>query len=287
MNLKIIFFIFIPFGVFASSINSHGHVGYINIPSAFSLKESSINLMVNRNEPDRKISLTASPLDWLDANIFYVDITGKPYGGGYKQSNKDKGFSFKASLGKIYGHQFAIGVNDIAGTGYFSSEYLVLSKRLPKFEYSIGIGWGNYSSGLSINNPLSYLSDRFKTRSSKTKDKGGSPDYNNYFSGKNASLFLGGAYSVNDKNKIFFEYDPTSLDRIDYPDKHTRLNIGHEIKFGNTYIKTSWKRGSILNIQIDNREFKENKKHYQLRLKKKAELDKVEDHLLKVNQLKV
>ena len=43
----------------------------------------------------------------------------------------------------------------------------------------------------------------------------------------------------------------------------------------------------LLDINIEHRDFKENKKHYQLRLKKKAELDKVEEHLSKVNQLKV
>ena len=70
MNLKILSFIFISSSIFATSINSHGQVGYINIPSAYSLKESTINFMINRNEPDRKISLTASPFSWLDANIF-------------------------------------------------------------------------------------------------------------------------------------------------------------------------------------------------------------------------
>ena len=88
MNLKILSFIFISSSIFATSINSHGQVGYINIPSAYSLKESTINFMINRNEPDRKISLTASPFSWLDANIFYVDITGIWW--GFKQSNKDK-----------------------------------------------------------------------------------------------------------------------------------------------------------------------------------------------------
>ena len=43
----------------------------------------------------------------------------------------------------------------------------------------------------------------------------------------------------------------------------------------------------LLDLNIEHRDFKENKKHYQLRLKKKAEIDKVEEHLSKVNQLKV
>ena len=35
--------------------------------------------------------------------------------------------------------------------------------------------------------------------------------------------------------------------------KNTRLNIGHQIKYGNTYLKTSIKRGSIFNIQFDHK----------------------------------
>ena len=40
-------------------------------------------------------------------------------------------------------------VRDLAGTGLFSSEYLVASKNVRNFDLSIGMGWG-VLSGNSI-----------------------------------------------------------------------------------------------------------------------------------------
>ena len=60
-----------------SAGNTHGVSGLINLPSARSSTESSMSLSFVRSIPDRKYMLTASPYDWLEATIFYVDITGK------------------------------------------------------------------------------------------------------------------------------------------------------------------------------------------------------------------
>ena len=74
-----------------------------------------------RNDPDRKILITASPFNWLDASIFYVDITGKPYfdNESSTQSYKDKGFNLKFCfmIGNL--PAIAFGVNDFAGTVAF------------------------------------------------------------------------------------------------------------------------------------------------------------------------
>ena len=58
----------------------------------------------------------------------------------------DKGFSAKIKLLRENGAvpQIAIGLNDFAGTGFYNSEYLVVSKRIGRFDLSAGLGWGNY-----------------------------------------------------------------------------------------------------------------------------------------------
>ena len=96
-------------------------MGYINTPSGYTLGENRYAFSVSRNNPERFITFTASPFNWLDATIFYVDITGKEYGSGFKQSYKDKGFNLKISPFKLLDHSFAIGFNDMAGTGLFRS----------------------------------------------------------------------------------------------------------------------------------------------------------------------
>ena len=118
------------------------------------LKESSISLNLYRGRPDKKLIATGSPFNRFDASIFYSSISGKPYP-GYDQSYKDKGFNFKFNI-KDSGDfpAISIGANDIGGTGFYSSEYVVLSERFRKFEYSLGLGWGHYNDGLTFKNPL-------------------------------------------------------------------------------------------------------------------------------------
>ena len=101
-----------------SNTNNNGQVGYINTPSAFTLNEQDLIAAIYRGEPERRIYLTASPFDWMDATLFYVDITGKEYGSGFKQSYKDKGFNLKLKI-KEKGQlpAISIGFNDLAGTG--------------------------------------------------------------------------------------------------------------------------------------------------------------------------
>ena len=63
------------------AINSHGQLGYFNTPSAFNNQESGFIATIFRGHPDRKILLTGSPFNWLDATLFYADITNLPYPG--------------------------------------------------------------------------------------------------------------------------------------------------------------------------------------------------------------
>lgn len=92
-------------------------------------------------------NIFVQPFDWMEAGFRYSDISNRPYGapelsGG--QSAKDKGFDVKFRLWpeSAYAPQVAIGFRDIAGTGLFSGEYLVASKRTGDLDWSLGVGWG-------------------------------------------------------------------------------------------------------------------------------------------------
>ena len=241
------------FACFGQTVNSHGQAGYINTPNANMLGEGSMHLHISRNSPDRKILVTASPFNWIDASIFYVDLTGKAYGvGSNTQSYKDKGFNFKFLL--LNANRFpslAIGINDFAGTGIYGSEYVVMTDTMNRFEYSIGLGWGRYGSGFEIKNPLIYLSDRFSERSQGYKGLGGSTDFGDYFSGGNASLFAGASYNLLKNLKFLFEYDPTNsefgdlqFEKITFKEPETNFNIGAEYKYKNGRYKIAFNRGN-------------------------------------------
>ena len=103
--------------------------------------------------------------------FFYTNIQEKPYCNQSfdpvcAQDYKDKGFNFKLRI-KEEGlwPAIAIGINDIAGTGLYSSEYIVGSYGINKTDFHFGVGWGTLNgSNKSFNNPLSYLYDGFNDR---------------------------------------------------------------------------------------------------------------------------
>lgn len=270
-----------------SAGNTHGVSGLINLPSARSSTESSMSLSFVRSIPDRKYMLTASPYDWLEATIFYVDITGKDYP-GINQSYKDKGFNVKAKIFEEteFLPAIAIGANDIAGTGFYNSEYIVFSKNIRNIDFSAGIGWGSLSDGINFKNPLIAFDKKFSSRSESFKDFGGSLDFNNYFSGKKAALFLGAVIKLSESNNLYVEHDSTVVPgEVGYRDSNIDLNVGFSHKINNNIeLKASFIRGEDLTIQFnltDNfLDYKPNQKY-----RKHTEIPNKYEHLQKILEL--
>ena len=88
----------------------------------------------------------------------------------------------------------AIGVMDIAGTGLYSSEYIILivMALIILICSNIGLGWGTLNGSKdTIKNPLGYINDNFKNRPTETEGHGGQFQPSRYFSGQTASPFYG------------------------------------------------------------------------------------------------
>ena len=83
--------------------------------------------------------------EWLEVSLFYTDIPERAYPAAIDQSLKDKGFNakFRALKETEKLPAIAIGLTDFAGSGVFSGEYLVASKSINNFDFTIGIGWGS------------------------------------------------------------------------------------------------------------------------------------------------
>ena len=186
------------------------------MPSARFYDEASHGITIYDGTPDQKITMTSFPYDWMEASFFYTNIQGRAYCGQSfdpvcNQDYKDKGFNFKFRL-KEEGlwPAIAVGINDIAGTGFYSSEYIVGSYGINRTDMHFGIGWGQMNgSSNSFKNPLGYLYDGFNNRPTDFEDKGGQFQPGRYFSGKSASPFFGLSHSVNENLIFKFEYDTT------------------------------------------------------------------------------
>ena len=194
--------------------NNYGIVGTIHTPSARTFEEGVHGVTVYKGTPNQTVTLSANPFNWLEASFFYTNVTDRPYCYDFTsevclQDFKDKGFNVKIKVkeqGKL--PAIAIGLNDFAGTGIYSSEYIVGSYGINRTDFHFGIGYGLLDgSDLSFKNPLSLISDRFNDRPTGTEGLGGSFQPSRYFSGETASPFFGVTHALNNKLLLKAEYD--------------------------------------------------------------------------------
>ena len=239
--------------------NNHGTIGLINMPTARLLNESSTTLTLYNGNPDKKITLTMTPYNWFEASVFYTSIEGRPYPGFEYQDYKDKGFNAKFRLkDEGYFPALAIGFNDIAGTGIYSSEYIVGSYGVDNIDFHLGIGWGRMNGGnFQIQNPLGKISKSFLDRclywGCIEKDtQGGTFRWKDYFSGQRVGIFGGISYLFN-KNWLFkAEHDTTNIPiQEGFPERDSNYNFSIEyVKPKNSVISLSYEGGDYLGIKF-------------------------------------
>ena len=236
-----------------NSLNKFGMVGLINTPTARSYDEASASFTYSYGEPDSKIALTLYPYDWLEASIYYTSIKSRPYGGGFDGSYKDKGLNLKFKL-KEEGDwpALAVGLNDIGGTGIYSSEYLVGSYGIGGLDFHLGLGWGVLSGGsLSQSNFLTNFDSSFSVRGANIR-KGGELNTDSFFSGENIGIFGGFSYLATKDILFLYEYDSSDFSNtIGFPDHSSNHSFGLEfIKYKNLSLGLSYERGDYFGLNF-------------------------------------
>ena len=242
-----------------NSFNNHGAIGLINMPSARFYDEASHGITIYDGTPDQKITMTSFPYDWMEASFFYTNIQERPYCGQSfdsvcQQDYKDKGFNLKFRLKEeVLWPAIAIGINDIAGTGFYSSEYIVGSYGINRTDFHFGVGWGTLNgSNDSFKNPLGYIYDGFNQRPSGYEDKGGQFQPGRYFSSKTASPFFGLSQALNKKLLFKIEYDSTlTPGKVGYQVPEEDFSFGLEYKINNNFtIGLSSERGNFTSLKF-------------------------------------
>ena len=239
--------------------NNHGVIGLINIPTARFYEESSSAFTAYRGDPDRKITISMMPYDWFEASIFYTSIKDRPYPFFEYQDYKDKGFNAKFRL-KTEGNfpAIAIGFNDLAGTGIYSSEYIVGSYGVDNLDLHLGIGWGRLNGGqINYGNPLSNLDESFRTRCQSQgcdleDSNGGTFRWKDYFSGEQVGIFGGFSYLFHDDWLFKMEHDSTNIPLNEgFPERSSDYNFGFEyIGKDNFAVALNYERGDYLGLKF-------------------------------------
>lgn len=164
-----------------STYNSIGQTGLIHLPTGLLQKEGTVGISIGNSSLNKFISVIATPFPWLEASFFYH----RPRDTFYLKKDKylDKGFNLK--LGFNYrGIDLAIGIDDIAGTGFLSKEYIAATIHNNNVILTLGIGTGAFAKDHPYDNPIPALKNRpGKEFFINPDSKGGELDFNTFFRG--------------------------------------------------------------------------------------------------------
>ena len=230
--------------------------------------EQSVFLTVTKNDIYKMGAITVSPYDWLEASYFYYrpeDLLWGTTPGKFL----DKGFNLKFSYEpeSIFLPTFAIGLDDFAGTGNFTKEYIVSTYNFENIKINLGMGWGKFVGDKNIiKNPLSFIATQLNERPavSKNYDQGGNPSYDKWFRG-DATIFGGIEFSLPQVKNFSFKVENNPFDYYKFSccgeglsqiskslrDKKSDYNFGISYKLNNLgNIDFSYVKGNTFNLSI-------------------------------------
>lgn len=199
------------------------------------------------------------PFDWLEGVYRFTDTSTIRYAADPtgKQSTKDKSFDIKARLWKEnhWRPEVAVGLRDLGGTGLFSGEYVVATKRWNDLDFNLGLGWGYIGKRGDVENPLGLLYDAFNTRPGASGgSQGGLVSFTSFFRGP-AALFGGIQWQT--------PWEPLQL-KVEYEGNNYKNDYGgptvtqtSALNYGASYrlnealsMHAGWERGNTLMIGL-------------------------------------
>jgi hypothetical protein len=202
------FFVFIfAFTVLPSLASDFGVTGLIDIPTARMSADGTLTTTAAIQSLTKAYSITYQATPWLEGTFRYSGFDRAIY-------SYDRNYEAKVRLWKEqkYLPQVAIGIRDVVGTGVWGSEYLVASKEIGNFDFTLGMGWGRLAGKGDTNNPLIQLSDRFAERQTDA-GLGGELSSGTFFSGEKAGFFGGLSYQPDSLPvSLMLEYNPDQYD---------------------------------------------------------------------------
>tara|TARA_B110000211_G_scaffold75737_2_gene88663 strand:- start:2050 stop:4179 length:2130 start_codon:yes stop_codon:yes gene_type:complete len=203
LMFKTLVLVAVTFLVSSLSVASDfGTTGLINIPTARMSSDGTFatTMAIQSRTNAYAISYQATP--WLEGTFRYT---------GFNEFfHYDRNYEAKVRLWKEqdYLPQVAVGIRDLVGTAVWGAEYLVASKEVGLFDFTVGIGWGRLAGNGDVANPLIKLNDAFEVRPN-WEGKGGELSTNTFFSGGKVGFFGGISHQFESLPvKFLIEYNP-------------------------------------------------------------------------------
>ena len=231
------------------SLNFYGLPGLIDLPSADVLPDGQLAVTVSNFAGQTRTSLTFQAFPRITATFRYTGL--RDFNSGGFSTFRDRSFDVRYLLareGRIR-PAITVGLQDLAGTGIFSGEYVVATKtfdnllRLPgRLRVTGGLGWGRLGSQGDIGTPFSGTRDGFSPG-----DTGGELATGTWFRGP-VSPFAGVEWNVNDRLGLKAEYSTDAYEvetGLGIFTRESSLNFGAEYQVNeNLRLGGYWLYGS-------------------------------------------
>ena len=185
-RLSLVFALCIPVMPLAAS--DYGSSGLIDIPTARMSADGTLTTTAAIQSSTSAYSLTYQATPWLEGTFRYTGFND------FFNYDRNYEVKFKLWSEKKYRPQVAVGIRDLVGTGIFGSEYLVASKAINNFDFTIGMGWGRLAGDGHASNPMIQLSESFEFRDQNI-GLGGKVAKDSFFSGEQVGFFGGATYN--------------------------------------------------------------------------------------------
>ena len=234
--------------------SSWGGTGLMEIPTARVMRENHWRIGISQVDPSRTYYGVISPLAGLeiDGRITEIlDTSEETEVGDFEGygNNKDKSVDFKyqfLSEGK-YCPALALGIMDPSGTRLLASQYLVASKQIYPFDFTVGLGNGRFGK-----QPLE--------RSGKGVEVELFSDPKQWWD--DMQVFAGVQFAPSERFALMVEYAPIKYEKMSLYDVSTaeihfdepvpsKVNVGLRLKpLDWTEIDLSWQRGEQFGVNF-------------------------------------
>ncbi|SFB86400.1 YjbH domain-containing protein [Tropicimonas isoalkanivorans] len=213
------------------TLSFYGTPGLIDMPTATMQPDGQFSATASFRKDAWRSALTFQMTPRLSTTFqySYTEDLLDPAITDENPDHYDRAFSFSYRFlneGK-YTPAMAVGITDIAGTGFFANEYIVATKHVhPALALSAGIGWGRLGSANS------------STRTSDMDIASSTSSFNidDWFTGP-AAYFGGLNWRINDKWTFAAEY---SSDNYDLESQNAGFERDSPFNFGLKYRTSPW-----------------------------------------------
>jgi hypothetical protein len=223
-----------------------GGTGLMEIPTARVMKESSFRTGISNIDPYWYYYGAVSPWPGLEISGRVTRVEEVPALTADYGDTKDKAVDLKYQFwaGSKYLPALAVGIMDPHGTHIYAAQYIVASKQLYPFDFTIGLGTGRFGKRPLSLKPRGFNLDIFKNPGDWWSD---------------AQFFYGIQFVPSEKYALMIEYSPIQYHKAGDPaqEKHFKEAVPSKFNFGLRYkpfkwfnIDLSYQRGSQFGLNF-------------------------------------